>query len=106
MDLEDLDYVLSTMKLLGSKGTTGTQASFLELFDGDQETIDKIDPMIAKKMGFDNCVAVSGQTYSRKTDTRVCNILAGIAASADFILALCSSSSLQILFIFHLYYTY
>ena len=82
MDLEDLDYVLSTMKLLGSKGTTGTQASFLELFDGDQETIDKIDPMIAKKMGFDNCVAVSGQTYSRKTDTRVCNILAGIAASA------------------------
>lgn len=82
MDLEDLDYVLSTMKLLGSKGTTGTQASFLELFDGDQETIDKIDPMIAKKMGFDKCVAVSGQTYSRKTDTRVCNILAGIAASA------------------------
>ena len=82
MDLEDLDYVLSTMRLLGSKGTTGTQASFLELFDGDQETIDKIDPMIAKKMGFDKCVAVSGQTYSRKTDTRVCNILAGIAASA------------------------
>lgn len=82
MDLEDLNYVLSTMKLLGSKGTTGTQASFLELFDGDQETIDKIDPMIAKKMGFDKCVAVSGQTYSRKTDTRVCNILAGIAASA------------------------
>ena len=82
MDLEDLNYVLSTMKLLGSKGTTGTQASFLELFDGDQETIDKIDPMIAKKMGFDACVPVSGQTYSRKTDTRVCNILAGIAASA------------------------
>ena len=82
MDLEDLDYVLSTMKLLGSKGTTGTQASFLELFNGDQETIDKIDPMIAKKMGFLQCVAVSGQTYSRKTDTRVCNILAGIAASA------------------------
>lgn len=82
MDLEDLNYVLSTMKLLGSKGTTGTQASFLELFDGDQETIDKIDPMIAKKMGFDSCVPVSGQTYSRKTDTRVCNILAGIAASA------------------------
>lgn len=82
MDLEDLNYVLSTMKLLGSKGTTGTQASFLELFDGDQKTIDKIDPMIAKKMGFDSCVPVSGQTYSRKTDTRVCNILAGIAASA------------------------
>ncbi len=76
------EFVLSTMKLLGSKGTTGTQASFLELFDGDQETIDKIDPMIAKKMGFDKCYPVSGQTYSRKVDTRVCNVLAGIAASA------------------------
>ena len=82
MDLEDLEYVLSTMKLLGSKGTTGTQASFLELFDGDQETIDKIDPMIAKKMGFEKCYPVSGQTYSRKVDTRVLNVLAGIAASA------------------------
>ena len=70
------------MKLLGSKGTTGTQASFLELFEGDQETIDKIDPMIAEKMGFKNCYPVSGQTYSRKVDTRVLNILAGIAASA------------------------
>ena len=82
MDLEDLDYVLSSLKLLGSKGTTGTQASFLELFDGDQETIDKIDPMIAQKMGFSSCYPVSGQTYSRKVDTRVINILAGIAASA------------------------
>ena len=82
MDLEDLDHVLGTMKLLGSKGTTGTQASFLELFDGDQEKIDKIDPMIAEKMGFEKCVPVSGQTYSRKTDTRVLNVLAGIAASA------------------------
>ena len=82
MDLEDLEYVLGTLKLLGSKGTTGTQASFLELFDGDQETIDKIDPMIAEKMGFENCYPVSGQTYSRKVDTRVLNILAGIAASA------------------------
>ena len=82
MDLEDLEYVLSTMNLLGSKGTTGTQASFLELFDGDQETIDKIDPMIAEKMGFRSCYPVSGQTYSRKVDTRVLNILAGIAASA------------------------
>ena len=82
MDLEDLDYVLSGLKLLGSKGTTGTQASFLELFDGDQETIDKIDPMIARKMGFSSCYPVSGQTYSRKVDTRVLNILAGIAASA------------------------
>ena len=82
LDLEDLDYVLSGMKLLGSKGTTGTQASFLELFNGDQETIDKIDPMIAEKMGFKECYPVSGQTYSRKVDTRVVNVLAGIAASA------------------------
>jgi adenylosuccinate lyase len=82
MDLEDLEYVKSTLKLLGSKGTTGTQASFLELFDGDQETIDKIDPMIAEKMGFATCYPVSGQTYSRKVDTRVLNVLAGIAASA------------------------
>ncbi len=82
LDLEDLDYVLSTLKMLGSKGTTGTQASFLELFHGDQETIDKIDGMIANKMGFENCYAVSGQTYSRKVDTRVANVLAGIAASA------------------------
>lgn len=82
MDLEDLEYVKGSLKLLGSKGTTGTQASFLELFDGDQETIDKIDPMIAKKMGFETCYPVSGQTYSRKADTRVVNVLAGIAASA------------------------
>ena len=66
MDLEDLDYVLGVLKLLGSKGTTGTQASFLELFDGDQETVDKVDPMIAEKMGFKQCYPVSGQTYSRK----------------------------------------
>ena len=82
MDLEDLEYVLGTIKLLGSKGTTGTQASFLELFEGDQETIDKIDPMIAAKMGFKECYPVSGQTYSRKVDTHVVNVLAGIAASA------------------------
>ena len=82
LDLEDLNHVISTMKLLGSKVTTGTQASFLELFDGDQETIDKIDPMIAQKMGFAQCYPVSGQTYSRKVDTRVLNVLAGIAASA------------------------
>ena len=81
MDLEDLEYVKGSLKLLGSKGTTGTH-SFLELFDGDQETIDKIDPMIAKKMGFEACYPVSGQTYSRKVDTRVLNVLAGIAASA------------------------
>ncbi len=82
LDLEDLDHVLGGMKLLGSKGTTGTQASFMELFDGDQKVIDMIDPMIAKKMGFQECYPVSGQTYSRKVDTRVCNVLAGIAASA------------------------
>jgi adenylosuccinate lyase len=82
IDLEDLEYVMGSLKLLGSKGTTGTQASFLELFDGDNDTIDKIDPMIAKKMGFLECYPVSGQTYSRKVDTRVANVLAGIAASA------------------------
>ena len=82
LDLEELDFVLGSMKLLGSKGTTGTQASFLELFDGNQETIDKIDPMIAAKMGFEECYPVSGQTYFRKVDTRVANVLAGIAASA------------------------
>ena len=82
LDLEDLDYVLSTMKMLGSKGTTGTQASFLELFDGDHEKCRKADQIIASKMGFDSCYPVSGQTYSRKVDTRVLNVLAGIAQSA------------------------
>lgn len=82
LDLEDLEHVISTMKLLGSKGTTGTQASFKELFEGDEEKINKIDPMIAEKMGFRECYPVSGQTYSRKVDTRVLNVLAGIAASA------------------------
>ena len=75
LDLEDLDYVISTMKLLGSKGTTGTQASFLELFNGDHETIRKIDGKIAEKMGFDACYPVSGQTYSRKVDSRVLKVL-------------------------------
>ena len=82
MDLEDLNHVLSHMKLLGSKGTTGTQASFLELFDGDESKCKEADKLIAKKMGFDACFPVSGQTYSRKLDTRVVNVLAGIAASA------------------------
>ena len=82
LDLEDLDHVLEGMKLLGSKGTTGTQASFLELFNQDQSVVDQIDPMIAQKMGFKECFPVSGQTYSRKVDTRVANVLAGIAASA------------------------
>ncbi len=82
MDLEDLEYVQGSLKLLGSKGTTGTQASFQELFNGEQLKINQIDPMIAKKMGFASCYPVSGQTYSRKVDTRVMNVLAGIAASA------------------------
>jgi len=82
LDLEDVEYVIGTMKLLGSKGTTGTQASFLELFDGNYETVKKIDPMIAKKMGFKECYPVSGQTYSRKVDTRVLQVLSQIAASA------------------------
>lgn len=82
MDLEDLEYVTGSLKLLGCKGTTGTQASFKELFDNDKEKLDRLDGMIAEKMGFEACYPVSGQTYSRKVDTRVMNVLAGIAASA------------------------
>ncbi len=82
LDLEDLDHVLGSMKLLGSKGTTGTQASFLELFEGDHEKCRRADRMIAEKMGFSECYPVSGQTYSRKVDTRVVSVLAGIAQSA------------------------
>ena len=82
LDLEDLDHVLSSMKLLGSKGTTGTQASFLELFDGDHTKCCRADELIAEKMGFSSCYPVSGQTYSRKIDTRVVGVLAGIAQSA------------------------
>lgn len=82
IDLEDLDYIINNMKLLGSKGTTGTQASFLELFEGDHQKARKVDTMIAAKMGYKSCQPVSGQTYSRKVDTRVLNVLAGIAASA------------------------
>jgi len=82
MDLEDIDYTIENMKLLGCKGTTGTQASFKELFDGDTEKIQQVDKLIAKKMGFDRTFPVSGQTYSRKLDTKVVNVLAGIAASA------------------------
>ena len=82
LDLEDLDYILDHMMLLGSKGTTGTQASFLELFEGDHEKIKLLEKKIAQKMGFEKCFPVSGQTYSRKMDTRVLNVLSGIAASA------------------------
>ncbi len=82
LDLEDLNYIIENMKLLGSKGTTGTQASFLELFDGDYEKVLKIDNLIAKKMGFDSCYSVSGQTYSRKIDSKVLNVLSSIAQSS------------------------
>ena len=82
-DYEDLCYVLDSLKLLGSKGTTGTQASFMELFDGDEEKIRELDRKIAQKMDFAACYPVSGQTYSRKQDLRVLNVLAGIAASAN-----------------------
>ncbi len=82
IDLEDLDYVLCNMKLLGSKGTTGTQASFLSLFEGDHEKVRKLDKLIAEKMGFKDVFAVSGQTYTRKLDSRVLNVLSGIAQSA------------------------
>ena len=82
LDLDDLEYVIGFHAVcLGSKGTTGTQASFLELFDGDHEKCRQdLDPMIAEKMGFTGCYPVSGQTYSRKIDSRVLNVLAGIAA--------------------------
>ena len=83
MDLEDVQYIIKNMKLLGCKGTTGTQASFLELFEGDHEKCKQIDRLIAEKMGYKECFAVSGQTYSRKLDSRVLNVLAGIAQSAS-----------------------
>lgn len=82
MDLEDVEYQLSKAKLLGSKGTTGTQASFLELFDGNDEMAAKIDAKIAEKMGYESCFAVSGQTYPRKLDSQMLNVLSCIAQSA------------------------
>ena len=82
MDLEDLDFQLSRLKLLGSKGTTGTQASFMELFEGDTDKIKELERMIAEEMGFDAVVPVSGQTYSRKVDFAVCQVMAAIAQSA------------------------
>lgn len=82
MDLEDVEYQLSKAKLLGSKGTTGTQASFLELFDGDHEKVKTLDKKIAEKMGYKSCFAVSGQTYSRKLDSQMLSVLSGIAQSA------------------------
>lgn len=82
MDMEDLEHVLENMKLLGSKGTTGTQASFLNLFDGDHEKVKNLEKLIAEKMGFKNVFAVSGQTYPRKLDSRVLGVLSAIAQSA------------------------
>ena len=83
MDLHEVEYRISTLKLLGSKGTTGTQASFLELFEGDHEKVKELERKIAKEMGFDSVVPVSGQTYSRKMDYNVVSTLAGIAQSAS-----------------------
>ena len=83
MDLEDLEYQMGNLKLLGQKGTTGTQASFMELFHGDEEKIEKLEQMIAEEMGFKECVPVSGQTYSRKVDSRIVNVLGGIAQSCS-----------------------
>lgn len=82
MDLTDVDHILGDLKLLGSKGTTGTQATFLELFEGNYEKVIRLDKIIAEKMGFNSVYPVSGQTYSRKVDSRVLNILSGIAQSA------------------------
>ena len=82
-DLEEVDHRLSTLALLGSKGTTGTQASFVELFEGDEGKIKAVEQSIARQMGFEKVVPVSGQTYSRKMDYYVCSTLAGIAQSAS-----------------------
>lgn len=82
LDLNEVEYRISTLKMLGSKGTTGTQASFLELFEGDHEKVKEADRRIAAKMGFGECFSVSGQTYSRKLDAYVLNTLAGVAESA------------------------
>lgn len=82
LDIEELDFVIDNLKLLGSKGTTGTQASFLALFNGDQEKVKKLDSLIAEKLGFKNVMPVSGQTYSRKQDSRILNALSAVAQSA------------------------
>ncbi len=82
LDVEELDFVISTLKLLGSKGTTGTQASFLALFDGDHEKVKKLEQLISQKIGIDQIMPVSGQTYSRKQDSRILNVLSAVAQSA------------------------
>lgn len=81
-DVEDLEYRLSKLKFRGVKGTTGTQASFMTLFNGDEEKVKQLDVMVSQKMGFDDCFPVTGQTYSRKVDSQILNVLAGIAQSA------------------------
>lgn len=82
LDIEELDFVIDNLKLLGSKGTTGTQASFLALFNGDHEKVKKLEMLIAEKLGFKNVIPVSGQTYSRKQDSRILNALSAVAQSA------------------------
>ncbi len=82
LDCEELDFVISTLRLRGSKGTTGTQASFLALFDGDHEKVKKLEQLIAEKLSYDNVIPVSGQTYTRKQDSRILNVLSSIAQSA------------------------
>lgn len=81
-DIENMEFQLSNLKLLGSKGTTGTQASFMELFGGDEKKVERLEQLIADEMGFDACVPVSGQTYSRKTDAYFLGVLSGFAQSA------------------------
>ena len=83
LDVEELDFVISSLRPLGSKGTTGTQASFLALFNGDHEKVKKLDKLIAEKIGFAEVMPVSGQTYSRKQDSRILNVLSSIAQSAS-----------------------
>ncbi len=80
-DLEELDYVLGSMKFLGCRGTTGTEASFMDLFNGETEKVDEMNRMIANDFGFDSCFSVCGQTYPRKTDSRILNVLSSIAQS-------------------------
>ncbi|MGI6085058.1 MAG: adenylosuccinate lyase [Acetivibrionales bacterium] len=82
LDIEEIDFVLNNLRLLGNKGTTGTQASFLTLFNGDHEKVKKLEMLIAEKIGFKNVMPVSGQTYSRKQDSRIVNVLSAIAQSA------------------------
>jgi adenylosuccinate lyase len=82
LDVEELDFVITNLKLLGNKGTTGTQASFLALFDGDHDRVKKLERLVAEKIGYHEVIPVSGQTYSRKQDSRILNALSAVAQSA------------------------